>query len=344
MESLFALARFAGLGYLFEALPIDEELSRRGVTCQPLVTDTPSAAGDHLPLLMGTTFEEACFAACQASRFLLVYLHAPEHADTDSFCEQSLAADEFRTQVRTNYVLWAENVKRPEGYKVAKKLGATGYPYLCVLYAKSRTVAVPVLTVEGIVPVDELVLQLLRTQEDRGALLVAQRADQEERDQRRRVQEEQERSLEEARRIDLERAAEQEKRDAEAERERQEEAAKKEQEELEKARQEEEGRQHERKVLRMREEAKARVSEEPPAGKEATTLRVKLIDGKEITRRWLRTDKVEAVRDFIVAQECYDGQDFCVSPAFPPKELPLESTLEAAGLCPRAVVIAKELF
>eukprot|EP01065_Artemidia_motanka_P020840 TRINITY_DN24860_c0_g2_i1.p2 TRINITY_DN24860_c0_g2~~TRINITY_DN24860_c0_g2_i1.p2 ORF type:complete len:350 (+),score=129.56 TRINITY_DN24860_c0_g2_i1:64-1113(+) len=303
-----------------------------------------NTTGKEIPLVQ-TTLKEACNIATRRSHFLLVYLHAPDHSDTASFVKNSLCSGEVMQQVLTDYVLWAESAATAEGWAAVQRLRVTGFPFIGLVFPSGQN---PLLAdVTGNKSAGEIARKLVEWRNTSAAAqLVTLRYEQEQRDQRRQMQEEQEEAFLRAQRADEERFAAKEEQErlqreaeAEAERVRQaveaEEAAR-----VARERAEEEARLA--AVARQREAAAALVAPEPEDGPTTTLLRVTQPDGELLVRRFLKTATVADVCNFVTAHESYDGKKFFLSARYPRKPLDRAGTLESFGLCPRAVVLIIE--
>lgn len=94
-----------------------------------------AAFGATAPRFHSGTYNEAVSVARRDLRFLLVYLHSPQHADTSAFCREVLCAETVAAFIDDNFVSWAGNVATREGSAVAAALRVTGFPYVGLLVA-----------------------------------------------------------------------------------------------------------------------------------------------------------------------------------------------------------------
>ena len=62
--------------------------------------------------------QEAALAAHRQYRFLLVYLHSPEHEDTARFCAETLCDGALTEHVDRNYVAWGGDIRRTDAFRV----------------------------------------------------------------------------------------------------------------------------------------------------------------------------------------------------------------------------------
>ena len=73
-------------------------------------------------------------------KLLLLYLHAPEHPDTDEFCRNVLCSEELKQHVNQDMLFWAGSIQSSDAYRLADMLMVTTYPTLAVL-APSQAVS-----------------------------------------------------------------------------------------------------------------------------------------------------------------------------------------------------------
>ena len=68
--------------------------------------------------MIPSPLQEAALAAHRQYRFLLVYLHSPEHEDTARFCADTLCDAALTEHVDRNYVAWGGDVRRTDAFTV----------------------------------------------------------------------------------------------------------------------------------------------------------------------------------------------------------------------------------
>ncbi|KAI3812842.1 hypothetical protein L1987_17554 [Smallanthus sonchifolius] len=66
---------------------------------------------------------------------LLVYLHAPDHPDTPSFCKETLCSEALSAFLNENFVAWGDSITANEGFKLSKSLNASRFPFWAVIMA-----------------------------------------------------------------------------------------------------------------------------------------------------------------------------------------------------------------
>ena len=329
-----------------------------------------AAAGEGAQPGSGAGAERACpeFEVCghyeslsrarTRSRFLVCYLHSPEHADCRRFCAQVLTSPVVVDFLRANFVVWGGDVTRSrDAYGLSQALGVSKYPALAVLTSASiiqnfglqqqhhpglggsgmRQDLGPssgmalVCMSEGALSGEGLVELLQGVLEDSGPMLVAARAEQEEREASRRIREEQERdfalALAEDQRKERERMEVQER---EREAERVQEESRRRLEEKNEA------------VVQRRRQRSETVPEEPPPGSEnVAKIMVRFPDGARTSRRFLNHDKVGTLVAWVDSLEANTSFEYKLVTNFPRKvfdETTFSQTLEEAGLSPQGTL------
>ncbi|KAJ0965206.1 hypothetical protein J5N97_026344 [Dioscorea zingiberensis] len=136
--------------------------------------------GSVHPFFYATRFMEAVKMAMDESKFVFVYLHAPEDPGTDPFCCNTLRSQLVIEFLDANFVSWGGVASRGEGFEMAMALRASGFPFCAVVApASGKTIAVLQQT-EGPVSPEELVEILQRTIEEQGSAFRASRESEEE--------------------------------------------------------------------------------------------------------------------------------------------------------------------
>ena len=75
------------------------------------------------PEWLSMTFERATAHAARELKFLVAYLHAPAHGDTDAFCREALSDGEVLAQLAGgDFVAWGADVSSPDGARLARAL------------------------------------------------------------------------------------------------------------------------------------------------------------------------------------------------------------------------------
>jgi FAS-associated factor 2 len=91
--------------------------------------------GVHISCSRGT-LEENIERAAGLPRFLMVYLHNPNHFDTDKFVEVVLASDRMVGLLNERAVLYGADVTTSHGAQLASQLQCTTYPFVAAFFKK----------------------------------------------------------------------------------------------------------------------------------------------------------------------------------------------------------------
>ena len=215
------------------------------------------------------SYNDAMAHAQREFKALLVYVHARDHEDTESFCRSTLASAPLARYIDDNLIFWAGSVQTRQGFAVAEALGSEGFPYLGVLAPISGRMR-PIAAMVGMRTagdVQERVEAALAGVQ--GAMRRAQR-EREERNMAQQLRDEQDYEYQMSLAADREKERlreeeakrEREEKEAQAQREREE--AEREQRRIEEEREEELKRQRESEAKRME------LPEEPAVGTEGT--------------------------------------------------------------------------
>ncbi|KXZ45187.1 hypothetical protein GPECTOR_57g477 [Gonium pectorale] len=281
-----------------------EELDPAGQAAA-FVAAFKAAYGDRHPRWQEAGWRVACQQARREFKFLFVYLHSPEHEDTEAFCRSVVSHPEVVDFINVNCVAWGGDVTRSDAFVLSQQaqMGVTRFPYVALLSMAPSDNRVQ-LVAAGSGPdvgAPGLLLGLLRAAVDtHGALLVAQRAEVEEREYARRLVEEQNAEYEASLAADRAREAERE-----AERKRQEEEERRQEEEARRVREAAEAeaaRQAEAvaAIERRRAAALAALLPEAAAGTEGSAaIRLRLPDGTNTSRCFPPGATLQAVFDFV---------------------------------------------
>lgn len=247
-------------------------------------------------------------------RFLLVYLHGNDHQDTENFCRATLCTTDMRQFVNTSMLFWACDTNSPEGYRVSQALRENTYPFLALIVLRDNRMTV-VARIEGPIEKEDLIHRLRTIMDDNESVLVAARADREERNFNQSLRQQQDEAYQASLLVDQEKA-------------------RKKREEEDKVREEEEQKRkmvedHSR-MLQEREDRKnnlrSEIPEEPPKDhSDAIKIVLKLPHGSRIERRFLRAQSLKYLYYFAFCHEdCPD--DFRIITNFPKRTLPCEPT------------------
>ena len=80
-----------------------------------------------------SSWEEAATAAAASGQALFVYHHSSTHEDTPRFIEGTLKDPSVLALLSHQFVLWAGDIHRREGFALAAALGATRFPFTALL-------------------------------------------------------------------------------------------------------------------------------------------------------------------------------------------------------------------
>lgn len=136
--------------------------------------------GSNHPFFYACQFMEALKIAEDDQKFMFVYLHAPEHPFTPSFCKDTLCSELVVQFLDANFVCWGALANREEGLQMATILRPASFPF-CAVIAPAPGDSIAVLQqMEGPISPAELVEILQRTMEEKGLAFGSARAKQEE--------------------------------------------------------------------------------------------------------------------------------------------------------------------
>jgi len=251
--------------------------------------------------------EESYVHAFQRSKkefkFVVIYLHSSQHQDTDEFCSQLVATETVSGFLNDHFIVWANDIRSPEGYRLSQSLEASSFPFMAVVtnnYAGGMTMLDKW---EGMINTEELMTRLTNILERHGQILTNARIEHETRDFDRRIREEQEEAYQESLLADQER-----ERMVNEERMRQ---------DLDRARREQEEREtmdRQRDRERRKEDLARSIAPEPPSDdRRAVRIAIRLPDGSRLQRRFSPESRVEAIYDFVDSQRVLSEYDLVSS-------------------------------
>lgn len=136
--------------------------------------------GDTHPAWLASSWRDAAAAAHGEFKFLFVYLHSPEHQDTDAYVRSVLCNPEVVEYVNSHFVCWGGNVQQPDAFNLAGRLNVSTYPCVALLaFSGSRTKLVA--AAQGKVSPQQLLAALRRAVDEQEVMLTAERLEREER-------------------------------------------------------------------------------------------------------------------------------------------------------------------
>jgi hypothetical protein len=137
-------------------------------------------SGVRHPAWVAANWRDAATTAHRAFKFLLVYLHSPEHEDTDAFAREVLCCPEVVAYVDEHFVAWGGSIRAPDAFSLSGRLNVSTYPCIALLaFSGSRTKLVA--AAQGALRPRQLLAMLRRVQEEQSVMLTAERLEQEER-------------------------------------------------------------------------------------------------------------------------------------------------------------------
>ena len=271
-----------------------------------------------------TDFQDALQVSKDELRYLVVYHYSPVHARAHEI--ESFACDtQIARLINDNCVLFVSDVSTPLGRKLEELHDIASFPSLAFAFPFGG----PTGKVLEVVRARDITSATVRhICEQNMSLFDAQRARQHEEDERRAVREEQEAAYNDA----LARAQQEEEAKQQAE-----EAARVAQERAEAEAKERDEKQQMRDDMNAK--AQAFASEAEPSGDASCTIAVRFPNGKRVRRRFLRSDRVGKVYDFVDASQCV-SRDYTLVRMMPKRALgDRDATLEEEKLTPSAALV-----
>ena len=301
----------------------------------------------------------ACGNAFRTHRHLLVYLHAPIHHDTDTFCNSVIFSPQFARMLSENNVLfWAGSLWNAEAYMLSEHMGVSSYPFLGLLICHSNTKAQLLHKIEGVTNQDQILGRLMNYIIGSTDIIQDMRQRQETRTQSVNLRAVQDREFAEAedraRRSRQQKEKDEKEAKLRAEREleekKQREYEQQQAEELEKAIALSKQLSFESEIDHRR----TRLGQEPGAevpSSNIATIRFQTPVGAKLTRKFLKNDKVERLYDYML---CYfydqkqEGpstmRNLLISINVPKQDLQdMAASIESVGLSPRGAVFVQDL-
>lgn len=167
-------------GLVHSLLAITAEPPAAAAQAAEFIAAFTAQYGDTHPAWVATSWREAATAAHADFKFLFVYLHAPEHEDTDTYVRNTLCSPEVVAYVNSHFVSWGGNVQQPDAFNLAGRLNVSTYPCVALLaFSGSRTKLVA--AAQGNVQPQQLLAALRRAVDEQEVMLTAERLEQEER-------------------------------------------------------------------------------------------------------------------------------------------------------------------
>lgn len=300
--------------------------------------------GANCPDFLETSWQDAAVQAHRQYKFLFVYLHSPEHEDTDEFCRQTLCDPDFVQYVNSTFLCWGGDIRKSDPFTFSSQLHVAHYPYIALLSGSNERTK-KVASSEGLAPPSHIMQMLQPAVEEHGAQLVADQADHNERQLNRRLREEQDAEYQRSLLADQER-----EKQRVAEREAQEEQQRAAQQAQDAERAEQEAAEKKKTDLasalqQRKANKKAGLQAEPPAGSSNTAaIRIRLPDGSTAQRRFLADQPLQVVYDFVDSLEQLTSMTYSLATTFPKVIYgsdKLQQTISQLNLVPQAVMLVQ---
>ncbi|CAD7080011.1 unnamed protein product [Hermetia illucens] len=290
------------------------------------------------PVFYQGTYAQALSDAKRELRFLLVYLHsdASKNADVHSFCSQTLSDSSVVEYINRNMLLWGCDISSPEGYRVSHSINARAYPIMVLIGLRANKMII-MGRMEGDCTPEELLRRLRMVVTDNEVWLSQARSERLESNLRQSLRQQQDEAYEESLRADEEKER--------RKRQEREELMRIQREEEERIRAEQEKKDE---IARLKVELASRVPSEPPHGApNAISVVFKLPSGARIERRFLTTDSLQDVYNYIFCHPA-SPDTFEITTNFPKRVLHSNDstgsrTLIEVGLKHREVLFVNDL-
>ncbi|XP_047124443.1 FAS-associated factor 2 [Hydra vulgaris] len=285
-----------------------------------------SVYGMQHPTFYQGSYQQALNDAKKELKFLLIYLHAADHQDTPEFCRDVLSNNGFVEYVNGSMIFWACDVSSNEGHRVSRAVRETTYPFLGLVCLRDYRMVI-VWKCEGSMNVDQIMAELVQVIDENEPSLVAARAERNELSMSQNIRNEQDAAYQDSLAKDKKKAEERQKLlDAEKkiEYERQQKRIKK-----------------EKKIQAIKEnrekccQALKNCIEPAPGDEGAIMIRVKLPNGRQLQRYFLKTTTLQFLYSYVLANDV-TLSDFVLSTNFPRKSFELQGnelkTLQDLGI------------
>ncbi|KAJ0240902.1 Plant UBX domain-containing protein 10 [Hirschfeldia incana] len=298
--------------------------------------------GSNNPLKPGFV-SEGFMDALQRSRsefkLLFVYLHSPDHPDTQPFCEGTLCDERVVAFLNENFVAWGGSIRSSEGFKMSNSLKASRFPFCAVVMPAANQRITLLQQVEGPTSPEEMIAILQRVVEDSSTVLVTARVEAEERRNNLRLREEQDAAYRAALEADQARERQRQEEQERIEREAAEAERKRKEEEEAREREEREAAEREAARVRMRQEKALALGDEPEKGPDVTQVLVRFPNGERKGRRFESNTKIQTLYDYVDSLGVLETEEYSLITNFPRTVYGRDKesmSLKDAGLHPQA--------
>eukprot|EP00250_Pteridium_aquilinum_P008353 c17879_g1_i1 orf=423-1907(+) len=295
--------------------------------------------GDFHPAFETSNFMDALRRAREEHKFLLVYLHSPDHENTPVFVQQTLCSELVVQFLNENFIVWGGNIRASEGFRMSNSLKASTFPFCAVVMASANQRVALLQQLEGPRSDANLLSALQKVLEEQGASLVAARIEEEERQLNRRLRDEQDAAYQAALQADQERERQ---RQLEADRlafEMAEAARKRKEEEEAAAKAAQEAAERQAALEQRRQQKAMALGAEPEKGPDVTEVLIRFPNGERKGRRFYSTATVSSIYDYLDSLPEFGARSYKLVSNFPRVVYDtnkLGITLKDAELHPRA--------
>jgi len=304
--------------------------------------------GTHHPPFLRCSYREALQQASREHKLLLLYLHSPQHEDTQRFCRDTLCDEVLVDFMRENLIVWGGDVTRSEAHAVSLALQHTTFPHLALVLAGAKPTLLS--SFPGHCSPDELLHRLAQAVEDHSAALTAARRESEEMQYNRMLRAQQDAEFEASLAADRAREAAREAQATQAAaelevtaRSAQAEAAAAAAAEAARIESKRAAAERARPMAARRELGSTSLPPEPASGDGIVQLVVRLPDGKRLQRRFASgATSVEQLFDWVASHSVPLTTDFLLVTSHPRRVyVRSQQTLAGAGLEQAAALLVE---
>ncbi|KAK3228148.1 hypothetical protein Dsin_008010 [Dipteronia sinensis] len=296
------------------------------------------------PNFVGEGFMDALQRSRGEFKLLFVYLHSPDHPDTQSFCEGTLCNEVMAAFVNENFVSWGGSIRASEGFKMSNSLKASRFPFCAVVMPATNQRIALLQQIEGPKSPEEMLVMLQRVIEESNPVLLQARLDAEERRNNMRLREEQDAAYRVA--LEADQARERQRREEQERLEREAAEAERKRKEEEEAREREarEAAEREAALAKIRQEKALSLGAEPEKGPNVTQVLVRFPNGERKERRFHNTVAVQSLYEYVDSLGCLEVESYSLVSNFPRVIYgsdKLSLSLKEAGLHPQAILFVE---
>ncbi|XP_077234489.1 plant UBX domain-containing protein 10-like [Tasmannia lanceolata] len=295
--------------------------------------------GGFCPNFISEGFNDALERSRREFKLLFVYLHSPEDADTQSFCEGTLCSEVVVEFINENFVSWGENIWASEGLKMRNRLKGSRFPFCAVVMGKANQRIVLLEQIEGPRSPVQMLAILQRVHEQNAYVLITARCDAEERRNAILLREEQDAAYRAALEADQDKERQRKEEQEQLEREAAEAEKKQKEEEEAQERLAREAAEKEAALARRRQEKAMSIGAEPEKGPNVSQVLVRFPAGQRKERRFDSSATIQSLYDYVDSLDYLKAEKFSLVSNFPRVIYSSEKhslSLKEAGLHPQA--------